>query len=81
MYFLICFALNLLASRPFVYKPEDLLVYPKGASRLNAYKPSPTLPPMLIQHLFKEGLKSAASNGLYHLGRILLYIFAVPIKS
>jgi hypothetical protein len=34
----------------------------------------------LIQHPFEEGLESAARDGLHHLGRILLYIFAVPLK-
>jgi hypothetical protein len=71
---------DLLSSRLFIYKPEDFLVYPERASQLDAYKPPPTLPLTLIQHLFKEGLKGIARDGLYHLGRILLYILAIPIK-
>jgi hypothetical protein len=72
--------LNLLSSRSFVHEPEDLLVYPERASRLDAYKPPPTLPLTLIQHLFKEGLKGTARDGLHHLGRILSYILTIPVK-
>jgi hypothetical protein len=72
--------LNLLPSRSFVHELEDLLVCLKRASRLDAYKPPPTLPLTLIQHPFEEGLKSVARDSLHHLGRILSYIFAVPLK-
>jgi hypothetical protein len=71
---------DLLPSRSFVHEPEDLLVCPERASRLDAYKPPPTLPLMLIQYPFEEGLKSTAREGLYHPGRVLSYIFAVPVK-
>jgi hypothetical protein len=57
---------DLLPSRLFVHKLEDLLVCPKCASRLDACKPSPTLPLTLIQHLFNEGLESAAKDILHH---------------
>jgi len=40
--------LDLLSSRLFVHKLEDLLVCPKRASRLDASKPPLTLPLTLI---------------------------------
>jgi hypothetical protein len=80
MYITVYLSLNLLPSRLFVHEPKDLPVYPECASRLNSYKPPPTLPPTLIQHLFKEGLKSAARDSLYYLGRILSYIFTVSLE-
>jgi len=80
MHITVYLPIDLLPSRLFIHKPEDLSVCPECADRLNAYKPPPTLPPTLIQHPFKEGLKSAARDSLYHLGRILLYIFAVPLE-
>jgi hypothetical protein len=73
--------LNLLSSRSFVHKPEDFPVCPERVGRLNAYKPLPTLSLMLIQYPFKEGLKGTARDGLHYLGRILLYILAIPVKS
>jgi hypothetical protein len=48
MYITVYFPINLLPSRLFIYEPEDLLVCPECANRLNAYKPPPTLPPTLI---------------------------------
>jgi hypothetical protein len=66
--------------RLFIHQPEDLPVCPECADRLDACKPPPTLPPALIQHPFKEGLESVARDSLYHLGRILLYIFAIPLE-
>ena len=72
--------LDLLSSRSFVHEPEDLLVYPKRASRLDAGKPPPTLPLTLIQHLFEEGLEGTARDGLHCPGRILSYILAIPVK-
>jgi hypothetical protein len=35
---------------------------------------------MLIQHPFEEGLESTARESPHHPGRILSYIFAVPVK-
>lgn len=72
--------LNLLPSRSFVHELEDLLVCPKRASRLDAYKPPPTLPLTLIQHPFEEGLESTARDGLQYLDRILSNIFVGPLK-
>ena len=80
MYLTIHLALDLLASGPFVYKPENLPVCPEGVGRLDACKPPPTLPPTLIKHLFEEGLESAARDGLHDLGGILSNIFTVPVK-
>jgi hypothetical protein len=73
--------LDLLPSRSFVHEPEDLLVCPERASRLDTYKPPLTLPLTLIQHLFEEGLKGTARDGLHYLGRILSYILVIPVKS
>ena len=72
--------LDLLPSRSFVHKPEDFLVCPKRAGRLDAGKPPPTIPLTLVQRLFGEGLEGAARDSLHYPGRILLYIFAVPVK-
>ena len=72
--------LDLLPSRSFVHEPEDLPVCPERAGRLDARKPPPTLPLTLIQHPFEEGLERPARDGLYYPGRILSYIFAVPLK-
>jgi hypothetical protein len=71
MYFTVDLALNLLTSRPFVYELEDLPAHPEGVGRLDACKPPPTLPSTLIRRIIKEGL--------HHLGRILSYIFTVPL--
>ena len=71
---------DLLSNRSFVHEPEDFLVYPERASRLDTCKPPPTLPLTLIQHLFEEGLEGMARDGLHHLGRILSYILAISIK-
>ena len=73
--------LDLLSSRSFVHEPEDFPVCLERAGRLDAYKPPPTLPLTLIQHPFEEGLKGTARDGLHHLGRILSYILAIPVKS
>lgn len=73
--------LDLLPSRSFVHEPEDLLVCPERASRLDTCKPPLTLPLTLIQYLFEEGLKSTARDSLYYLSRILSYILTIPMKS
>ena len=70
--------LDLLSIRSFVHEPEDLPVCPERAGRLDACKPPPTLSSTLIQNLIEEGLESAATDSLHHLGRILSYIFTVP---
>jgi hypothetical protein len=80
MHITVYLPIDLLPSRLFVHEPEDLLVCPECADRLDACKPPPTLPPTLIQHLFEEGLESAARDSLHHLGRIFSYIFAVPLE-
>jgi hypothetical protein len=80
MYIAVYLPLDLLSIRSFVHEPEDLPVRPERAGRLDAYKPPPTLPLTLIQHLFKEGLKGTARDGLHHPGRILLYILTIPVK-
>jgi hypothetical protein len=80
MYITVYLPLDLLSSRSFIYEPEDLPVYPERTGRLDARKPPATLPLMLIQYPFKEGLKGTARDGLYHPGRILLYILAIPVK-
>jgi hypothetical protein len=72
--------LDLLSSCLFVHEPEDLLVCPERAGRLDAGKPPPTLPLTLIQHPFEEGLEGTARDGLHYPGRILLYILAVLVK-
>jgi hypothetical protein len=81
MYVTVYLPFDLLFSRSFVHKPEDFPVCPKRASRLDACKPPPTLPLTLIQHPFEEGLEGTARDGLHHLGRILLYILVIPVKS
>jgi hypothetical protein len=73
-------SLDLLPSRSFVHEPEDLLVCPERAGRLDTGKPLPTLPLTLIQHPFEEGLESAARDGLHYPGRILSYILAILLK-
>ena len=73
--------LDLLSIRLFVYEPEDLPVCPECAGRLDARKPPPTLPLTLVQHPFEKGLEGTARDGLHHLGRILSYILAIPVKS
>jgi hypothetical protein len=80
MYVTVYLPLDLLSRRSFIHEPEDLLVYPERAGRLDAYKPPPTLLLTLIQHLFKEGLEGTARDGLHYPGRILLYIFIIPVK-
>src|ERR1700742_744157 len=72
--------LNLLPSRSFVHKPEDLPICPERASRPDTSKPPPTLPLALIQYPFEEGLKSTARDSSHHPARILSYIFAIPLK-
>ncbi|KAG9233357.1 hypothetical protein BJ875DRAFT_442313 [Amylocarpus encephaloides] len=59
---------GLLSSCLFVHEPQDFLVCPERAGRLDAGKPPPTLPLMLIQHLFEEGLEGTARDGLRHPG-------------
>ena len=80
MHITVYLPVDLLPSLLFVHEPEVLLVCPVCAGRLDVCKPPPTLPPTLIQHPFEEGLKSAARDSLHHLGRILSYIFAVPLE-
>jgi hypothetical protein len=80
VYITVHLSLNLLPSRSFVYKPEDLPVCPEYTGRLDTGKPPPILPLTLIQYPFEEGLKGMARDSLYYPGRILLYIFAVPVK-
>jgi hypothetical protein len=80
MYMTVYLPLDLLSGRSFVHEPEDFLVCPERAGRLDACEPPPTLPLPLIQHLFKEGLEGTARDGLHYLGRILLYILAIPVK-
>src|SRR5450432_627051 len=80
VYMTVHFPLDLLSSRSFVHEPEDFPVCPERAGRLDACKPPPTLPLTLIQHPFEEGLEGTARDGLHHLGRILLYILAIPVK-
>jgi hypothetical protein len=36
---------------------------------------------MSIQYPFKKGLEGTARDSLYHLGRILSYILAIPVKG
>jgi len=80
MHITVYLSLDLLPSCLFVHEPEDLPVCPECAGRLNSCKPPPTLPPTLIQYPFEEGLESAARDSLHHLGRILSYIFTVPLE-
>jgi hypothetical protein len=77
---MVYFLLNLFSSYLFIYNPEDFLVYSEYTSRLDTYKPPSILLLILIQYLFKEGLKDIARDSLYYLGRILLYILIIPIK-
>ncbi len=72
--------INLLSSLSFVHEPKDLPVCPNSTRILDAGQPPPILPLTLIQHPFKEGLEGAERDSLYQLGRIFLYIFAVPIE-
>ena len=72
---------DLLPSRSFVHKPEDLPVCPKRAGRLDACKPPPTLPLVLVQHPFEEGLEGTARERLHRPGGILSHILAVPVHS
>jgi hypothetical protein len=80
VYMAVYLPLDLLSLRVFVHEPEDLLVCPERTGRLNAGKPPLTLPLTLVQHPFEEGLEGPARDGLYHPGRILLYIFAILVK-
>jgi hypothetical protein len=48
MHVTVYLSLNLLSSRSFIHEPEDLLVYPERAGRLDAGKPPLTLPLTLI---------------------------------
>ena len=72
--------LDLLSIRSFVHEAEDLPVCPKRAGRLDAGKSPPTLPLTLVQYPFEEGLEGTARDSLHRPGRILSYIFAVPVK-
>jgi hypothetical protein len=81
IYIIVYLSLDLLSSCLFVYEPEDFPVCPEYIGRLDVYKPPPTLPLMLIQYPFEEGLKGTVRDGLYYLGRILLYILVIPVKS
>ena len=81
MHMAVHLARDFLTRRPLIDKPEDFPICPKGASRLNTCEPPPTLTSTLIQYPLEEGFQSAARDGLHYLGRILSYIFAVPLKK
>ena len=67
--------------RSFIHEPKDLPVCPERVSRFDTGQPPLTLPLTLIQHPFEEGLEGTARDSLYHLGRILSYVLAVPVTE
>ena len=64
-----------------MHEPEDLLLCPKRASRLDTGKPPPTFPPDVDLTSIRKGLEGTARDSLHYLYKILLYIFVIPRES
>jgi hypothetical protein len=57
MHFTVDLSLDLITSRPFVHKPEDLPVGPENTSRLDDSEPPLTLPSTLIQDPIEKAFR------------------------